>query len=242
MSELRDSGHLKNFREIELFKTLNEEEWDYLCNHLTQRACAKTDEIFHADEPGEDCFILLKGRVKLCLSLEDGREISFEILGSGDLIGEGVLLDPPRYNCDAKAMERTELAVVPRRQLLQLMENNGQFSLHIARHMAGRLSDFRQRQEMLLHSVNVRFARLLLNLAKRYGSDDHGPSVRLNVKLTHQEMANLIGTARETLTLTVGKFRNEGVLAESGRSLVIVDMEELERRASAMAESNRKID
>lgn len=238
---MREAGQIEDFRKLSLFSTLTSEELDNLGQFVTPRSCAKTEIIYHSDKPDEDGYVILKGRVKLCLGLEDGREVSFEVLGEGDFFGEGVLLEAPCNNCTAQAIERTELLVIPRRQLLQLMEENGRFSLQLARYLAGRLADIRQRQEMLLHSVNVRFARLLLGLAKRYGTTPLGPNNKLNVKLTHQEMANLIGTARETLTLTIGKFRSEGVLAESGRSVVIKNMSELERRAYPVSEVNYKV-
>ncbi len=234
-----EAAHHSDLKEIQLFSNLSTNEAENLRQGIGRRNCARSEVIYNADKPGEDCFFILKGRVRLYLGLEDGREVSFEMLGPGDFFGEGVLLEPTACNCAAQAIERTELLVVPRRQLLQLMEGNGRFSLTIARYLAGRLAAFRQQHEMMLHSVNIRFARLLLALAHRYGTTaTSGATVRLNVKLTHQEMANFIGTARETLTLTIGKFRSEGVLAESGRTLVIKNMAELERRASPIAKNS----
>jgi len=238
---LQDLGQHEDLKRIALFDELGAAELESLSQFIILHTFAKAQIIYQADKSGEDCFLILKGRVKLCLGLEDGREISFEILGPGDFFGEGVLLEPPLHNCAAQAIERSELLLLPRRQLLELMENNGRFSLYMARHLAGRLHEFRQRQEMLLHSVNVRFARLLLSLAKRHGTLISGPGVRLNVKLTHQEMANLIGTARETLTVTIGKFRQEGILTENRHNLVIKNMPELERRAWPVSEAVPKI-
>ncbi|MEI6043598.1 MAG: Crp/Fnr family transcriptional regulator [Chloroflexota bacterium] len=238
---MHNLNSIETLKKVALFHSLTSEELEGLSNVVTQRSCLKSEIIYESDKPGEECFILLKGWVKLCLGLEDGREVSFEILGPGDFFGEGVLLESPCYNCTAQAIERVELLGLTRRQILQLMENNGHFSLQIARYLVQRLADFRQRQEMLVHGANIRFARLLLTLAKRYGTPSSGSDIQLNLKLTHQEMANLIGTARETITLTIGKFRNEGILAGSGSTFVIKDRAELERRAWPTSENNYNI-
>lgn len=221
----------RNLKEINLFSDLTAGELEIITQVGGLKNYAKGEIIFHSGKKGEECFFILEGRLKLCQTLEDGREVSFEIIEPGDMFGEGTLLENPRYSCNAEILEDTRVLILPRQQIFDFIEQNGRFGLKLVRYMTRRLVEFRQRQEMLLYSVNIRLARLLLGLAKKYGVTTP-QGVKINLKLTHQELANLIGTARETLTLTIGKFRREGLLTKTSGSILIRSIAELEIRAN----------
>ncbi|MDR7481494.1 MAG: Crp/Fnr family transcriptional regulator, partial [Armatimonadota bacterium] len=152
----------------------------------------------------------------------------------GDIFGERALVGVrPEVHCEA--FEDTLVCVLRRADFEDLVRRKPDLALRVVRVLAERLRDAEETIERLaLHDVPARLAALLVRLAEAYG-EPHGDGRRLALRLTHQDLAGMIGATRETVTLTLNRFRDEGLIAVEERHIVIRDSRALAARGTLTA-------
>lgn len=172
-------------------------------------------------------YFLASGRVKLSKVTRDGKELTLSYRDVGDLFGEGMLVgDGPREEM-AEAMEQTLALVVPGEAVQELLDANAAVAAALARASLRRQRDLEVKMERLVFKdVGAKLAELLLQLAAEHGRQ-HRAGVALGLRITHQELANLIGSTRETVSLTLSQWRRKGYLATEGRRIILADREGL---------------
>ena len=148
-------------------------------------------------------------------------------LPSGDFFGETYLLDGRPREEMVEAMEPCTTVEIPQAELDELLQANVSVAYPMVRTLIARRRDFETKVEQLIFKdVGSKLAELLLRLGTEHGVENKKGLV-LGLKITHQEMANLIGSTRETVSLTLSQFKRKGFIATEGRRLILADTEGL---------------
>ena len=216
-------------RRVSLFSGLKEDELDALAEVTARKTFQKQSVILLAEEEGNSLFIIQKGRVKVSILSEDGREIVLTLLGDGEFFGEMSLLDGLPRSATVIALEDTEALMLRREDLLRLIERTPQIAIKLMAELTIRLRKTDQKIESLaLLDVAGRVASALLQLAADEG--EGGPEgLAIRNHPTQQLLANMTGTTRETVSRVLKRFRNEGYMATRGRNWIILREEDMRR-------------
>lgn len=180
--------------------------------------------IYLPGERADSVYIVAEGLVKLCHLTVDGKVSTLAFIKIGEIFGELSLLETGTRGEYCEAATDTTIIRIPRETLLPHMEANMQFVVAITKIVGLRRKRIENRLKSLLFSSNQqRLAHLLLDLAEQFGTavDD---GVRIGLKLSHQELANLIGTTRETVTILLGKMKADGMIGGKREKVVLTDI------------------
>ena len=187
--------------------------------------------LFTEGEPGESLYIVLSGKVKLGRRSSDGRENLVAVMGPSDQFGELSLFDPGPRTATATVVTDARLARLPKAAMQKWVEDRPQIAIQLLRVVARRL---RRTNTMLADLIFVdvpgRVAKQLLQLAQRFGSIEGG-QLRVTHDLTQEELAQLVGASRETVNKALADFASRGWLRLESRSVILLDIERLQRRA-----------
>jgi len=211
-----------------LLGQLRPEELDRLLAMAGERRFAGGQVIFQKGDPGTSMMAVLDGRVRIGAYSEDGKEIILNIVEPGQIFGEIALLDGRERTADATAMGPTTLLVLDRRDFVPFLERNPKIAVRLLEVVCERV----RRTSELVESVafldfSARLARLLLRLAESYG-EETGAGTRINLKLSQQDLGNLIATTRESVNRQLNAWQQEGIVRlEQGR-ITIVDRDALD--------------
>ncbi len=180
--------------------------------------------------PGDRAFgvhFLASGRVKISKVTRDGKELTIAYRTGGDFFGETCLLDGSPREEMVEAMEPTTTVEVEREAFDHLTETSAQVAYQLSRVLISRRRDLEIKMEQLIFKdVGSKLAELLLRLGSEHGIENKRGLV-LALKITHQEMANLIGSTRETVSLTLSHFKRKGLIETEGRKVILADRESL---------------
>lgn len=219
-------------KHIRLFDGVSPSEMQEMEKITRMEEVRKRQPLYLPGDPSSSVYLLKRGRVKIANTAANGKEVTFEIIEAGDVFGElDVLQDTPR-STSAEALDDALICVIPRKEFDQYLAMHPNVTINLTKLIGLRLKKIQSRvEDLVFRDVPARLAHLLSELGKSEG--DPGPQgVRLKVKLTHQEMANLIGCSRETVSTTLGQFREEGLIHTEGRTVIILQPDALVRLAS----------
>jgi CRP/FNR family transcriptional regulator len=182
--------------------------------------------LFLQDTKPHGLYCIKKGKVKIFRRGSEGKEQIVRLAADADVVGYRALLSEESYQCGATALEETTLCYVPRQALKQIMENN----VNIYKKMISLLSnDLKNAEskisELAQKPVRERVAETLMVLKNKYGLEADGAT--LNVVLSREELANLVGTATESLIRILSDFKKEGIIELDQKKIRIVDFEHL---------------
>lgn len=224
MSEICEICSLKTY---ELFKDLNEEELDQLGRGSIPTTVPKREYIFTPDEPSNQIYMLKSGRVRISRLSETGKHFTLVILEPGDIFGESALFDDePRRNF-AEALDDAQICMIDKREFEKVAMSNPSVSLKIAQIVEHRLTEAQEQIENLVfYDVQTRLARLLLKLADIHGERVEN-GVQIGIKLTHEDIASLIGSTRETTSKILNEFKAQGWIDVKKRQIILLDQKVL---------------
>lgn len=216
-------------RTVPLFSELKEQKLRALSEAANFHRYPKNSMIVLAQEEGNTLFIISKGRVKVSIQSEDGREIVLSILGAGEFFGEMSLLDGRPRSATVVALEDTEALVLRRADFLRLIERFPQISIRLLEELTTRLRKTDRKIESLaLMDVTGRIVSTLLQLAEDEGIQGV-EGILIRNRPTHQMLANMSGTTRETVSRTLKRLENEGYIACTSRDCLILREQDLRR-------------
>jgi CRP/FNR family cyclic AMP-dependent transcriptional regulator len=202
---------------IEIFRDLNSRELEDMDRQFTMTGCAVGKIFYMPGESGEVLFLLKKGRVQLYRLSPEGKKIVVATLGSGAIFGEMSLIGQGMYNTFAEAAEECVLCVMSRPDVERLMREKPQVALRFVEALGMRLVETeRQLEEIAFKSILARLASLLLRLSDESGSNEI-------VGYTHQDLAEIVGTYRETITQTLNDLRADGLVQIGRKKLILID-------------------
>jgi CRP-like cAMP-binding protein len=219
-------------RSIPIFSGLEEEDLERIANLCVHKTCAPNQVILVEEESGQSLFIIKRGSVKVSHVSEEGREVILSILNAGDFFGEMAVLDGRGRSANVTALAETELLVLRRGDFLGLLEDYPQISIALLRELAGRIRASDSHISALsLKDAMGRVAMALIHVAEKTGRR-RGQEVVIPKLPIQQDLANMAGTARETISRAMSQFEEMGYLQREGRRLVIKDMEQFKRAFS----------
>jgi CRP/FNR family cyclic AMP-dependent transcriptional regulator len=183
--------------------------------------------IYLPGDRAQGVHFLTSGRIKISKVTRDGKELTLAYRSEGDFFGEPCLLDGGPREEMAEAMDASTTLEIARDALDEVLRSDGGAAYKFARALIARRKDLETRVEQLIFKdVGAKLAELLLSLGQDHGvSDERG--VVVGLKITHQEMANLIGSTRETVSLTLSQFKRKGLIQTDGRRVILADQEGL---------------
>lgn len=187
----------------------------------------KGDYIYLPEEHADRIYFLTEGRVKIGTYSESGKEITKALLGPGEVFGELSLIGEKKRRDFAFAMEDTVVCIMSVPEMKSLMRDHDGLSLFLMKIMGSRMLDLEQRLEsMVFKDSRTRIVEFLHNLAEKKGQRVGYERV-VRQFMTHQEIANLTATSRQTVTTVLNELRNKNILTFNRRRLLIRDMEQL---------------
>jgi len=190
---------------------------------LVRRYAPRETVVSQGDDSG-DLFAVLSGRLKVTWNDAEGGEVLLSILEGGDVFGEIALLDDQPRSATVTAMEKCELLVVERRGFRALLTAVPALALNLLRVMSRRLRDLSDRtQNMSLLNVESRLAKAILQLAERFGKEERRGEISLTLKLSQQELANMIGATRELVNRRLRGWQDQGIIDLANGHVVIRD-------------------
>jgi CRP/FNR family transcriptional regulator, cyclic AMP receptor protein len=220
-------------REVDLFAGLSPAQLKEISRTLPMTTCQVGGLVTSPDEDDERLYIVKRGRVRLYRLTPDGKQLTLDLLDKGRIVGRMSWLGQELNEVYAEAVEDALICSFTPDELRRLIDRYPSIGVNIIRYLSDRLTvSEREREVMAYRSVEQRLAARLLELLDRFGVPEDG-GVAIDARLTQQELADMIGTTRETLAQTVSRLRERGVLQMSNQRVVIQDRDTLEELAEA---------
>jgi len=207
--------------------TLTDNEIEQLKTIYFQRNYKKDEVIFFEGESGEGLFLIKEGKVKIVKMGEDGEEQILDIYGEREIFAEIFMFDSGPYPATAIAMEDSVIYLIETKKIKLLMQKYPEITLKIIKLITDRL----RRAQKSVHSLGLKNARsrtagLLLYLAEKHGEKTNN-KIMINMEISQQEMASMIGITRETISRILNKFRKNGYIKTSRKNIYIIDKDKL---------------
>lgn len=213
-------------RTVPLFSTLSDEEFNQLSHIFVTRAYRKNQVIFIEEETGSYMYLVLSGKVKVAKAGTGGRETILAIHRTGDFFGEMSLLDGKTAPATVSAMEDSKIISVSGTDFHKYLLHNEKVMLQIIQVLCSRLRQVWQTQSLSSSTADARIRMGVYELSKRHGiRDAHGTIIDL--KITHQELAEMVGTSRETVTRVLTRLREQGIIEIDQRRITLLDSKAL---------------
>ncbi len=221
------SEKLWYLKSCQLFEQLTTDEVQQLELRSKARTFPRGSPIYLPFDETNSLFLLASGRVKICHLTPDGKQSILAFIEPGEVFGELALFEDGPRDEYAEAVEKATIVLIPGELMRATMEAHAGLTLGVTKLIGLRRRRIEQRLKNLLFLSNrERLTHLLLELAEQYGVQG-ASGLRLRIQLSHQDLANVIGSTRETVTVVLGEMQQEGLLSLGRRKIVINDLARL---------------
>jgi len=210
---------------IPLFSELRDDELKEISNLAVTQVYKKDNMILIEEEIGSTMFVILDGRVKISRISDDGREVILSILSEGDFFGEMSILDGQNRSANVVTLDDSKIMVIRREDFLKMLHDYPQIAINLLKELAQRLrrSDS-QIKSLSLQNATGKVASTLLRIADDSGKIHLG-QVEIPRLPPQQDLANMAGTSRETISRVLKALTKRGYLKKEGSRLIILDYE-----------------
>ena len=217
-------------RRVPLFASLPDEQLQSLNRHVVVQTCGKGETLFQENQPGRTLYAVLSGAVNIERLTPDGGLVHIAKRGEGEVFGEMALIDGRPRMADAVTAERSVLLVLERDALMRCIRESPEVALGIMAYLADRLRQAGDRLENT-QTLNVigRLCARLLELSQAHGVTDPNGGLRLSTKVSQQNLAEQIGTTRESVNRALSELAKMRAIRKDGRTIVIADEAKLRR-------------
>jgi CRP/FNR family cyclic AMP-dependent transcriptional regulator len=214
---------------VPFLAALDPADREALAGYMRPRQFRRGDIIFHKDDPGHALFIVEEGSVRIYLPGLQGADLTLALLGRGDFFGDLSLLDGAPRSATAAAAADSALLVLDRSDFVRLVSSRPTATLAVLAVVARRLRETDEMaSDLAFMNAGGRLAKKLLELAASPGMQ-RADGILLDVRLTQEEIANMIGVTRESVNRNLARLRRAGLVRTEGRRLLIRDPEGLAR-------------
>jgi len=232
---LKKSAHIKSLIQEEKpdIKTFFSEakankEFEKISDDKEERNFQIKDQIYKEGENPRWLYYVVEGQVKIYQVNEYGKELTVTLLNPGEFFGYFSLINNNAYTNNASCTQQTKLRLIPREDFFQLLYNDRDFAAHFIKLISNRTKETeKQLIEMAYASVRKKIANALIAFAKKTLGEKTNNNVTIIV--SRDDLAAMAGTAKETLIRTLSDFKSEGLIESNSKSLIIPDIEKLER-------------
>ena len=209
-------------KSLPVFEGLSCDESRKLGYVVIEKIFEPRQRIFSATDIVEYVYLVREGSVKLYRQTEDGRENIIAFLGVGDVFGEFIFGEKTSHSVYAEAFDRALVCILPHQKFVQMLLNDPVMAVKILANVGKRLAQSAYFIENLsTYNLKLRFAKLLLYLAYNHASSKTDPAV-LDIRLTHQDLAYMGATCRQTVTELMNQFKKDGLASYQGKHIVIM--------------------
>jgi len=217
-------------RQFNSLKALTKDELVRISSCKTSKFVAKGDVIFNEGEHLNGVYCVRDGVCKVSKLSENGKDHIIKLLKKGDIIGQRSLLNNEATNLSAVALQDMELCFIPKAEIIHDLNKNANFSMEMLRNLA---ENVRDTDNMVIDfaqkSVKQRLAKSLVLFQNTFGEDTEG---YLDLVLTREEMANIIGTATASAIRLLSEFKKKKYIETSGKKIKVLDIQALEKLSS----------
>ncbi len=209
------------------------EDFERVGLRTVERKFKPKDTIFTPGDPDDQLYFVSSGVIRLYKIYGDYKEATTALLKDGGIFGKINLVEGRWQDVFAEAVTEATVASIQKASIEQVIKSRPEFALKLFSSLSERLRQSDQVIESLLHrEVSTRLATLLLNLGDRFGEESGGGGVELGVRLTHQDLANMVASTREAVSKVMSEFQREGHIEAKNRKISIKNREALAEYAS----------
>ena len=210
-----DRDKIDLMRNVDVFRGLTDQNLEKIMPLVSLHQFSEKQVIYMPSDPRTRLYGILSGKVKLAEVSPEGKELVLCVLGKGDLFGELCLFDKGPHSTLATAIEDSHIFTIKCSDLANFMAEDPALVKALGKHVGEKIRLLEQKlSELVFKDVSQRLAGLLLDLAKDYGQMLPSGERVIEMKITHQDIAGLIGSTRETTTTTLNNFREKGFMEE----------------------------
>jgi len=217
-----------NSQQFPIFKGLKEGELEILNRNAVIQRYRKKDYIYLPLDEGQNVYFVRKGNVEIGYLEEDGRELTLDILGCGEIFGS--LVGMGFSDGYARALDEVEVCELNRSHFDDFLQKHAQLTYKLLELLALKIGILKNRLEILVFKdIKTRICRQLLALYRKSGDEING---KIRIPLTHMDIARLVGSTRETVTHFLSELKKEGIITYKSRSIYILALNELCKRVN----------
>jgi len=210
-----------------LFSSLSEDNCKVIEKTLLEKNFPKGEYIFFEGDPSENLYIVKEGKVKIIKHSDTGKNVVLEVISKGEMFAQVAVFDGGPYPATAEAMENCEVMMIRRRDFFSLLEKYPVIATKIIAVLGKRLREAHDTIRYLaVERVERRIAGLLIKMADKVGEKEK-ESIKLNMNLTRQDIAEMVGTTVETAIRIMSRWSKENIIKSLGKRIVILDMDKL---------------
>jgi CRP-like cAMP-binding protein len=216
-----------NFETSTILTDLPEEELKILSRNMSEEKYAKGEVIFREGAYPTGIFFLVEGKVKKYKADKEGKEHIIYVANSGELIGYHALLADERYPDAAATLEESRISFIPREDFLKVLNTSKILPQRLLKTLSHEFSVFvNSVASFAQRSVRERFAMQLILLREKY-KQNFTPGMEVEINMSREDLASLVGTARENIVRILKDFKDAGILETQGRKIIIKDINQL---------------
>jgi CRP-like cAMP-binding protein len=216
---------------VPLFQSLSEADRDTIASSFVRHAFDRGEMLFRQGDPGSHLYLVESGRIKITTLSPDGREAFVAIMGPGQVFGELSLFEEQQRSADARAMEASVVHALAHDDFRPYVGAHPEVAWELLKVLVRMVRRQDQAiQDMVFLDVGGRVARRLLDLAEQHGEAVGDGAIRIDVPITQEELAQMVGASRESVNKALGSFMDRGWVTLDGRHYVVNDADSLKRR------------
>lgn len=214
-----------------IFHGLDKGSLDKVAAMAKERNIAKKEIIYSPEDAKETMFILKKGRVRIFKLSADGKMLTLAILKDGDIFGAMSVIKGGAPSAYAETLDKSYICAIQQRDFVNLIKEMPQLALGLIEKINDRLKEAEDRiEDLAFRGVPGRIASILLKLSEQFGEMKLG-GTQIRFKITHQELADMVGATRETVTVILNDFRNDRIITIDEKYITILDEDTLKEWA-----------
>lgn len=212
-------------RRVPIFGALNQDSLQRVAAIMSEKIYSRKSIVFHEGDHGDTLYIIKNGRIKIAKVAMDGREKTLTILQGGDFFGEMAIFDNLPRSATAEALDNdVHLFAISKGDFERLINENPSIALRIMKDLTRRIRQINQQvEDLAFKDVHGRVASTLFQLLEIEEQNAGRPLTSL--RMTHQDLANMVGSSRETVTRALNRLQNEGAIAISHQRIEVLDRE-----------------
>jgi CRP-like cAMP-binding protein len=215
-------------RDKSIFCSLSSEHLKRLDQNKTINQYKPKQSLFYESNQPHGLYCVNQGKIKIYKMDSEGHQKIVRLAGPGDILGYRSLILGEPYSATAETLENAVICFIDKKEFFHVLDTHPETASNVMKLLAKDLGHAENQEISLVHkSVRERLAELLLILKLRYGIQDQDHHYKIDIALSRQELADLIGTTQETLIRLISEFKEKKYISTKGKEIVINDLESL---------------
>lgn len=216
-------------KRVPIFSGVDDDSLSKIATVTSEKNYSKKNIVFHEGDYGDALYIIKNGRIKISKVAIDGREKTLSILKTGDFFGEMAIFDNMPRSATSEAMDNdVKLLSISKNDFERVVFENPSIALAIMKDLTRRIRQINEQvQDLAFKDVHGRVASTIYNLLKAERDVAKEANKIRSLRMTHQDLANMVGSSRETVTRALNRLQDEGIISISHQQIAINDIDKL---------------